>query len=114
MTPHETLHKFDLLLSEERQALLTGQVAALAELAARKEKLAGQLTHAGLDAARLKVLKDRIAANAALLLAAQRGLGAARERLSQIRSGGAPLTTYGRDGRRMDIGRPASGLNHRA
>lgn len=89
-------------LDEVMAALKGGDLAGLGALVPRLE---GALATA--DPARLARLQRRGAEVAACLAAAGRGLLAARQRLAELRRGGAVLRTYDRSGRRCDIAAPA-------
>ncbi len=83
-------------------ALKAGDLAGLGALVPRLE---GALAAA--DPAGLARLQRRGAEVAACLAAAGRGLQSARQRLADLRRGGAVLRTYDRAGRRCDIAAPA-------
>ncbi len=82
-------------------ALKTGDLAGLGALVPRLE---GALAA---DPAGLARLQRRGAELAACLAAAGRGLQSARQRLADLRRGGAVLRTYDRAGRHCDIAAPA-------
>jgi len=82
-------------------ALKTGDLAGLGALVPRLE---GALAA---DPAGLARLQRRGAEVAACLAAAGRGLQSARQRLADLRRGGAVLRTYDRAGRHCDIAAPA-------
>jgi hypothetical protein len=90
------------LLDQVYAALLKSDYAALAGLSARLEKEM-QTPSEKLTEARLRIITRKAERNAACLLAAQRGIKAARRRLSEIRSSGAGLVTYDRSGRRAEV-----------
>ncbi|MCU0826869.1 MAG: flagellar biosynthesis protein FlgN [Tabrizicola sp.] len=85
------------LLDRTRDALLAGDLAALATLAPEVETETDSLRPLPeADARRLRLKADR---NARLLQSAARGLRAAQERLVQITTG-PTLTTYDARGRK--------------
>lgn len=87
----------DDLLDQTRDALIAGNLAALADLAPRVEALAEILPQIDRQSAdRLRRKADR---NAKLLLAATRGVRSAQQRLSEIVAG-STLVTYDARGRR--------------
>lgn len=90
------------LLDQAYAALLKSDLTALPGLAAQLEQ---ELQHgaqsygeADLRAIRLKA--DR---NAVVLLAAQRGIRAARRRVAEIRAAASGLVTYDRSGKRAEV-----------
>lgn len=85
----------DRLLEQEREALVSGDLARLPALIADKERLLAALERgAPPGAAALERLRARATANQVLLDAALRGVRAARARLETARSGGPALSTY--------------------
>ncbi len=85
------------LLDAARTALLAGDLAALAALTDRYERLlAGGLPRDPAELGRVAAKADR---NAMLLKAAARGIASARRRLAEL-SGGARFSTYDSAGRR--------------
>lgn len=93
------------LMERQRQALLTGDLAALAPLPERLEQALQRLTATHPDQRHLDVVQAAARHNAQLLLAAQRGLAQTRAR--QARHGAPPLTTYDASGRQA--GAPEDG-----
>jgi hypothetical protein len=90
----------DDLLDQTRDALVIGNLAALAGLAPRVATLAENLPQVDRPTAeRLRRKADR---NARLLQAATRGVRAAQQRLKDI-SAGASLVTYDAQGRRETL-----------
>lgn len=85
------------LLEEQRQALLTGNLAALDALPDRLEQAMRRLSddRPGLEA--LMALAGAAARNAELVLCARAGLARARRDIAPP----APLTTYDAQGRRQ-------------
>jgi hypothetical protein len=59
---------------------------------------------APMDTARAEGLRRRAARNAACLQAAARGVRAAVARIKGLHTGGASFSTYGADGRRVQVG----------
>ncbi|MCX7286985.1 MAG: hypothetical protein NTW20_05345 [Rhodobacterales bacterium] len=85
------------LLDQTRDALLSGDIDALAKLGPLMESQAGAIPRGDTETAdRLRRKAER---NARLLLAAGRGLRAARDRLADITTG-PTLTTYDERGRK--------------
>jgi flagellar biosynthesis/type III secretory pathway chaperone len=103
------------LLDHERRMILAGQIDDLARGTRQKEQLISRLSNLRDDRALARV-RAKAERNQALLAAAARGLKAARARIGQIASGGAPLRTYGCDGAATDLGpgQPKPGVNRRA
>lgn len=90
----------DDLLDQTRDALIAGNLAALADLAPKVEALAECLPQIDRQSAdRLRRKADR---NAKLLLAATRGVRSAQQRLSEI-AAGTSLVTYDVRGRRETL-----------
>lgn len=90
-------------LADTRKALMTGDIAALADLTLRTEQALGDFMPE--DAAALEVLRRQAEGNARCLSAALAGLRAARTRLTEI----ARLnTTIGYDdrGQRRSLSAP--------
>lgn len=85
------------LLDETRDAVVAGNLAALASLAPRVEALADSLPP--LDRQTSERLRQKAGRNALLLQAAAKGVRAAQGRLAEITAGPA-LTTYDAKGRR--------------
>ena len=107
----EAAARLEGLLDHMRSALLAGDTAALDPLGQETERiLAEPLKLSECDAQRLR---DKAERNLACLLAAARGLRAARRRLAEVRaatSGG--LATYDEHGHRAEA-RPAATLVQR-
>ena len=111
----ETLiDEVERLLDDERAALVSGNLPAIEEIAARKAALADRLAGARVASETLAALKRRAEENAALLDAAARGLRTATRRLSEIRSANGPLRTYGQDGAERRLGLAKGSFEKRA
>lgn len=96
--------QLDTLLDQTRDALVTGNLGALAALSVQAEMLAASFPRVDRQTAdRLRSKADR---NARLLQAAARGIKAARQRLSDI-GAAATLSTYDARGRREVITAPS-------
>lgn len=93
-----------LILDAVHGALRRGDYAALPALTAAMEEAAEGLDTAAPD--EVRALRDRLERNAACLLAAARGLRAARRRLAEIAQARAGLSTYGATGTLTRIGGP--------
>ena len=90
----------ETLLDQTRDAVLTGDLAMLADLAPRVAAMAEDLPR--LDAVAADRLRGKAERNAHLLQAATRGVRAAQGRLEEI-SAGPTLTTYDARGQRAAI-----------
>ena len=91
------------LLDLAHQALLRSDYAALAELGAMLER--EMVTpNRKIDESGLRVIRRKAERNAVCLMAAQRGIKAARRRLAEIRSNAKGLVTYNRAGKRAEMG----------
>ncbi len=88
------------LLDQTRDALLSGNIAALPRLGLLVEAEVDVLPR--LDPASADRLHHKAERNARLLLAAGRGLRAARDRLADI-TAGPTLTTYDERGRKASF-----------
>lgn len=88
------------LLDQTRDALLAGDISALARLGPLVEAQADTPPH--LDAEAASRLRHKAERNARLLQAAGRGLRAARDRLADI-AAGPTLTTYDARGRKAAL-----------
>lgn len=94
------------LLDVQNQALLTGDLDVLGQMAPELEQAFAKLAREKASAKDLKHIKESASRNARLLLASQAGVSTARARLTASRAPG--LTTYGADGRSQTDTRPAS------
>lgn len=90
------------LLDLVHAAVQAANYAALAELA---QSLVQELDRPdfALTPPELHLVRHRAERNAACLLAAQRGIRAARRRLAEIRGAAAGLVTYDRAGKRAAV-----------
>lgn len=86
----------NMLLEQQRSALLAGDVAALAALPDRLANAMRQLAASGSDPGALRALAQMAGRNAQLVLSAREGLARARRDATPS----APLTTYDAQGRR--------------
>ena len=94
----------DLLLKEERAALMSGDLEAVAPLMRRKEALLDALQgEASAEGAELAALRARAAHNRELLEGALEGLRNVAGRLAAFRRIRRSLETYDSHGRRMTI-----------
>lgn len=101
------------LLDEQAAALRTGRVGDLAALADRLAAVvAGGLP--GTDAASARRLRDRVSRNARLAEAAEKGLRAARRRLTEVASAAQGGRTYDGRGQLANVGPGATSLVKRA
>jgi hypothetical protein len=101
MTPLEDL------LDQAREALLSGNMAALSGLDDQIAAAADTLP--SLEPVEARRLQRKAERNAKLLKAASRGLRAARDRMAEIVSGPG-LSTYDAQGRRSALAGPAKAL----
>ena len=92
--------ELETLLDQTRDAVLTGDLAVLADLAPRVTAMADDLPR--LDAVAAERLRGKAERNAQLLQAATRGVRAAQGRLVEI-TAGPTLTTYDAHGQRATI-----------
>ncbi len=101
----------EALLDQQRQALLSGDLAALEQMPDRLTRALDALADQRLPPAMLTRLQAAAGHNARLLLAAQRGLAQTRGRASDDRA--AALTTYDAAGQRMSTTPDARLLSRR-
>lgn len=95
MTRTKALDSLTALLEEQRQALLTGDLAVLDQLPDRLERAMRDLAQTRPDAAELAHLAQMAARNARLVLSARDGLALARRDIGPA----GQLTTYDAMGR---------------
>jgi len=96
--------RIEALLSQERAALLSGDLRAIGDLAEEKERLFNCLKELGperLDS--LRSLHDMASRNQALLDGALQGIRLASERLSAYRRLRRSMDTYDPQGRKTAI-----------
>lgn len=91
------------LLDQAYDALLAADLAALPDLT-RSLEAELQRAMAGMNGDDLRAIRQKADRNAVVLLAAQRGIRAARRRVEEIRSAASGLVTYDRSGRRAEVG----------
>lgn len=102
------------LLEVERQALLGGDFAALADIAARKEPLMQALAADRPGAEMLDRIGAKLRRNHRLLEAAMGGLRAATDRMKAIEDVQAALSTYDQSGQKADLARPIPAIERKA
>lgn len=93
------LSKLLALLTEEKNALLEGDLSNLPAFAQTKQRLIAAVETDVPDAADLTQLKVAAENNRNLLDAAMRGVKAARLRIDAARNGGVAFSTYDATGR---------------
>ncbi len=91
-----------VLLDLVHLAVLAADYPSLAELEGDLVREMGR-SDFRLTAAELKMIQQKALRNAACLKAAGRGIKAARQRLSDIRSAASRLVTYDRSGKRAEF-----------
>ncbi len=94
------------LLEAERRVLLEGQLSALGDLAARKERLLADLAGVRPGAATVQRLRQASERNAGLLAACGEGIRAARRLVEAAMAAPGPMTTYSADGRTTQLPAP--------
>lgn len=100
-----------LILDAVHGALRRGDYAALPELTLAMDDAAGGLEQMGPHEVRM--LQAKLERNAACLMAAARGLRAAKRRLAEIAQARSGLSTYGATGTLTRIGGPDGRIAHR-
>ncbi len=108
------MDEIETLLDDERTALLSGDLMALGDIAARKESLAASLSHYSFDREALSALRRKAEKNADLIEAAMKGLRSVTRRIAEIRRANGPLTTYGQDGSQQTLGSGGGSFERRA
>lgn len=93
---------FDLL-TEERQAILTGAFDRLPALAGRKEALFDDLAAAQVTVPRLRLIGAQVSRNQRLLAAALHGLREVSDRLGIVRDVRNSLSTYDSTGQKSTV-----------
>lgn len=90
------------------------QRGALNELELLNRLIIAQLENpAALDSSRADGVRRRAARNATLLQAAARGVRAARSRIAGLQGAAGTFSTYGADGRIVQVGRSVCGHTSR-
>ena len=110
MTSEQTdrvFEKLDILLDEERAALLNGDFDAVSNLGTRKERLFEKMAQADLGSIpKLDDLRSKTARNQLLMEAALQGIRSVAERMSALRRVRDTLETYDGQGRKTAIANP--------
>ena len=104
----QEMSALDELLDDERDALLSGDLAKIARLIDLKEKLVSELNVSDdLDPIALKGLRHKIAQNQDLFVSARAGLTAVSKRLELMKRVRTTLETYDHKGRKtaVDMGK---------
>lgn len=107
MTP-DPVERLNALIHEEREALLSGNYAALEPLAERKEALLEGIDPAEHDQADLVTLQDASARNEALLQIALDSIRQAGAEARSMRDRSQCLETYGPGGERRSLNAPVA------
>jgi flagellar biosynthesis/type III secretory pathway chaperone len=95
----DPLGRLHQVLSDERQAFMSGDYAALAEIAAEKEHLLNTLQDRRPSRKSLEDLRQTMEHNQRLAEAALKGVQAASARIGALMQVQAGLTTYDPDGK---------------
>lgn len=106
--------RLELLLADERRALLSGDFGSLTDFIQAKEQLLSKLERAKLPAEDLRTLREAAASNQSLLDAALKGVQAARQRIEMAKNGGPSFSTYNAQGNAMAHNKPSSKIERRA
>lgn len=101
------------LLIREHDALLTGALDQISDIAAEKEALLRRLPQEKASPAQLERLSKDIARNQALLVAAQKGVKAAELALGRLEKAHGETVFYDRSGTVSRIRRDGSGLSEK-
>jgi|GEM_PF-1953035 len=99
------MERLEYLLDELRQAVRAADFAAIALMAPRLEAALAELAGASdrKDAAKLARIKAKAEGTAPLIVAARRGIAAARRRLEDARRAVSGLQTYDMRGQRAEF-----------
>lgn len=108
----EPMDRLEQAMANIAQAVRTGNLISMAELAAQTESALAALGP-DVDAARLTALRNLAQRNAVGLEAAGRGIRAARRRLKEIAAMQAGGKTYDNAGNTQKIGGPDGALKAR-
>ena len=93
------IDELDILLDQERQALMDGDLEHLGRLLAHKEDLIGKINLLDtLERSRLADVHEKVARNQALLNSAMEGIRAVASRMADLRRVRHGLETYDRTG----------------
>jgi hypothetical protein len=90
------------VLDQVYAAMLISDYGALPALTAELEKALQRQAKPSTEA-EVQMIRRKAERNAAVLLAAQRGIKAARRRLADIRASSSSFVTYDRSGRRAEV-----------
>jgi hypothetical protein len=108
---NQTLHA---LLTEERQAILSGAFDKLQDLAGRKEALFCELVQAEVTAPNLRRIGVQVSRNQRLLAAALRGIRDVGDRLGTVREVRDNFSTYDSAGQKLTVAPPRPGFEHKS
>lgn len=104
MASDDPIDRAEAYLGREREILLSGRLAELAEIAGARDEVLAALAGAEGDGARIGKLRDRAIRNGALLAAAAQGVHRAIKRLAELRKAAGPIGSYSPSGTRCEIG----------
>ncbi|MCC5992206.1 MAG: flagellar protein FlgN [Rhodobacteraceae bacterium] len=110
MTTASAVQRLQQLLAQERRALLGGDLARLADLAARKDACLDALAGASATEAELSVLRRQQQRNEVLLASALAGIGGVR---ALLQANGQGTSVYHPDGSAQPLGAPRLRLTRR-
>lgn len=104
----ELILELDKILDQEKSALLSGDLDALANIVTEKERLVEALNAAELTASEpLRQVSDKVSQNKVLLESALDGIRSAARRLAELRRARKTLDTYDRMGKKNRIEEPS-------
>ena len=113
--PETVIAGLHALLDLEGDQLRRADFSELAAQGAEKDRLMGQLDQIGAsDSAALDGLRDHARRNAALMMAALRGVRAARRRFDMLRRVQTTLNIYDSRGRKLDVTIDSASIERRA
>ena len=101
-------------LDAEREALLTGRLGRLGDLAEERERLVTALTQNGAGAEALKRLRGAAERNQGLQEAAAEGIRQAMGRLRSLREAQGPIGSYTETGGAVQIGPDRQSVERKA
>ncbi len=112
--PNATTSEILRVLEDERQALCKGAFKTLDQILEKKELLLEELSRCKSSEDALAKVKSKLIENQALLAAAIRGVGAARDRIAGLENVREGLAIYDQSGQLSKVSTTASCLKKKA
>lgn len=111
---HKIANELEAILDRERTALISGDLAALANLSEQKDVLEQEFKKRRLPADKLAMLAKKGESNARLFKSALTGLKSAQNRLKDISDVRSGLSHYTQQGARQHESTTATSLERKA